>query len=260
MKKCIIGCGKVGTALGSYLGITPTKNIEETKNANIIFIATPDSKIKEVYEQIKTYLANNHISKGSLEANFPLVPTLSDGSFSDGIASIASGKIIFCHMSGFLASDLFKDNIGFSIHPMAAVTKETDLKKIMFTIEGDSKHIHIIKELFPNNQIIKKEAKPLYHAAAVIASNFLVGIYNIAENVLKEAGIQNTEMLMGLVETTINNIKSKGSINALTGPIERGDLETVKSHLEALPENYKDIYNVMSNQLIKIAIQKNIDK
>ena len=160
-------------------------------------------------------------------------------------------------MSGSLTSDVFKDDIGFSIHPIAAVTKKTNLKNVKFAIEGNEEKLYIVKELFPNSQIIKKEAKPLYHASAVIASNFLVGIYNLAENLLKEAGFFNTEILLSLVESTINNIKENGSINALTGPVERADIKTIETHLNALPIEYKEIYLSISKHLIKIAEIKN---
>lgn len=221
MKKHIIGPGKAGTALGHYLGVTPTKDIEKAKEADIIFITTPDQVISEVYDLLK-----------------------------------GSGKI-FCHMSGSLTSDVFTKDIGFSVHPMAAVTKETDLQTVLFTIEGNAEKLHIIKNLFPNSTAIKKEAKPLYHASAVIASNFLVGIYNIAENLLKEAGFEDTNMLIGLVESTLNNIKEKGSINALTGPVERSDIRTIKTHLNALPIEYKEAYLSLSKYLVTIAEIKN---
>ena len=222
MKKHIIGPGKVGTALGNYLGVTPNKDIEKAKEADIIFITTPDQAIHEVY----------HLLKGS-------------------------GKI-FCHMSGLLTSDVFTEDIGFSVHPMAAVTKETNLQKVRFTIEGHAEKLHIIKSLFPNNKEIKKEAKPLYHASAVIASNFLVGIYNIAENLLKEVGFdEDTSILIELIESTLNNIKEKGSINALTGPVERMDIKTIKTHLNDLPIEYEKVYLSLSKYLVKIAEIKN---
>ena len=226
MKIAIIGPGKMGTALGKYLNITPSKNIESLENVDIIFITTPDSEIYGVYKRIK------NIKKDT----------------------------IFIHMSGSLTSEIFENNIGFSVHPMAAVTKETDLTNIMFTIEGNSLHIGKIKALFPNNIIIKKEAKPLYHAAAVIASNFLVGIYNIAESLLKEAGIEDSTMLTGLVNATLHNIKTKGSIEALTGPVERADTDTIKTHLNTIPEDFIEIYKTLSLHLIKIAKEKNQTK
>lgn len=79
------------------------------------------------------------------------------------------------------------------------------------------------------------EAKPLYHAAAVFASNFFVAVTAMGVDLLRGAGIDEPlAKLMPLQEATLQNLESTGPNAALTGPAVRGDRGTVSRHLEAL--------------------------
>jgi predicted short-subunit dehydrogenase-like oxidoreductase (DUF2520 family) len=76
--------------------------------------------------------------------------------------------------------------------------------------------------------------RPLYHAAAVIAGNFLVTLYRSAARLCEEVGAP-PEALVPLMQRTIEN----GFV--LTGPIARGDWATVEAHLEALAQRAPDL-------------------
>ncbi|MBN1631240.1 MAG: DUF2520 domain-containing protein [Thermoleophilia bacterium] len=81
------------------------------------------------------------------------------------------------------------------------------------------------------------EKRGLYHAAASLACNYLVTLEHHAEHLFVEAGLPKDEALsffLPLVRTTLENIASQGTIRALTGPLSRGDVVTIASHLEAL--------------------------
>ncbi len=82
------------------------------------------------------------------------------------------------------------------------------------------------------------EVKPLYHAAAVFASNYLVAVTAEAEVLFKAAGLPDPgEMFMPLVRASLDNVASLGPEAALTGPAARGDAGTVGRNLEALSRN-----------------------
>lgn len=84
---------------------------------------------------------------------------------------------------------------------------------------------------------VRTERKALYHAGAVFASNYLVASLEAALRLLAEAGVPRGESLpalMALAEGTLANVRSVGIPEALTGPVERGDAETVGRHAEAL--------------------------
>ena len=86
---------------------------------------------------------------------------------------------------------------------------------------------------------LTSQEKTLYHAAAVIASNYTVTLAALASNVLVSQGIApdaNTALryLMPLIRGTVDNLQELGLPDALTGPLARGDVGTVSRHLEGL--------------------------
>jgi predicted short-subunit dehydrogenase-like oxidoreductase (DUF2520 family) len=84
------------------------------------------------------------------------------------------------------------------------------------------------------------ERKPLYHAAAVFASNYLVVVEAVAQRLFRLTGLENTvELLAPLTRATLENFLSQGAA-ALTGPAARGDAETIRRNLEALESQAPD--------------------
>ncbi|MDP9341317.1 MAG: DUF2520 domain-containing protein [Actinomycetota bacterium] len=82
---------------------------------------------------------------------------------------------------------------------------------------------------------LPEEARPLYHAAAVFASNYVVTVLDLAERLFREAGIEDPAPLyLPLVRATLDNVESIGADRALTGPAVRGDAGTIGRNLEAL--------------------------
>ena len=91
---------------------------------------------------------------------------------------------------------------------------------------------------------VQSDRKPLYHAGAVFASNYLVALLEAALRLFEKAGIprgEAAEALGRLARGTADNIASVGVPAALTGPIERGDAETIRRHAEALAEHAPEL-------------------
>lgn len=81
------------------------------------------------------------------------------------------------------------------------------------------------------------EAKRIYHAAAVFASNYVVSSVWAATTLLQSIGIRNAGELLGpLVSNSVENVIARGGAKAITGPVARGDAELVKQHVAALRE------------------------
>jgi predicted short-subunit dehydrogenase-like oxidoreductase (DUF2520 family) len=79
------------------------------------------------------------------------------------------------------------------------------------------------------------DAKPVYHAAAVLASNLVVGVLAAAERLLDGVGVRSPRELMSpLSETAVRNALERGPGAALTGPVVRGDLGVLRRHVDAL--------------------------
>lgn len=183
------------------------------------------------------------------------------------------GKVI-CHFSGSLSSDIFSNRkrVGVyacSLHPIYAfsnkITAYQNLTEAIFTVEGDDTALERMQELFDliPNRIVKlpTEAKVKYHAAASVAGNQVTGLVWMAVQLLMEAGIEETtayEMLAPLVENCVKSIFSGGCKDALTGPIERGDIITVKKHLEALDNAlWNQTYRAAGIVVTELARRKN---
>lgn len=213
------------------------------KDSDTIFITTPDDVISSIWEELKKLPIQN--------------------------------KLI-CHCSGSLSSDIFLNiknynSYGYSIHPLFAISDKynsyKNLNEAFFTIEGDEKYredlISLIKLLGNKCISIEKENKTLYHAASVMVSNFVVGLINNGVDYLKVCGFndeQAIEALYPLINFNIENIIKKGTIDSLTGPIERGDCKTVEKHFNAIPTVHKDLYKDLSKNILEIAKKKNCER
>ena len=185
------------------------------------------------------------------------------------------GKII-CHTSGALSSEVFSDiskrgGFGFSIHPLFAVSDKyhsyKELSGSYFTIEGSKEKIEDMKTLFESFGntvcIISKEDKVKYHGAAAISSNLVIGLIGLSEQLLVECGFDKESAhnaLVPIIKGNVEHIINDGYEKALTGPIERNDIETVKKHLAVLEGNSRTAYQTVSRQVLDIAKMKNEDR
>lgn len=83
--------------------------------------------------------------------------------------------------------------------------------------------------------VLAEEAKRVYHAAAVFASNYVVSSIWAATTLLQSIGLRNAgDLLAPLVRASVENVLARGGPKAITGPVARGDADLVKRHLEAL--------------------------
>lgn len=109
---------------------------------------------------------------------------------------------------------------------------------------------------------IPPERYPLYHAAAVMASNHLVGLVDAAANLMELAGVAQEDALRALAPLTtssLTNALALGPAQALTGPVERGDARTIELHLEALrlaPVPVRTLYRAAARHLVDLARRK----
>ncbi|MBN2373611.1 DUF2520 domain-containing protein [bacterium] len=214
------------------------------KDADITLITTPDGEIGRVCGQIA---AKGYFRQGSVVAHC-------SGAHPSSILVTASDA--GCHTG--------------SIHPLqSCATQELAIKAIpssYFCIEGSEYARDELKglALAIGGRILEIATadKPLYHAGAAVASNFLVAVINFALTLYENIGIdrqKGVQALAPLFEGTINNIKSVGIPEALTGPIMRGDLETVEAHLAALKEKmpgYIGLYCALGHETVKVALAK----
>ena len=266
----IIGAGKVGNALARVFfenglkiaGIgskteTSAKELAEkvcsiystylseiTKNADIVFLTTTDNSIVDTCRQIAV--------NGGFKRN----------------------QFVF-HTCGAMSAEALKyaEECGAyiaSFHPLHSfahknVTKE-ELINTYYAIDGNMEAVELAKkivEILEGKTIfIAPENRALYHAAACFASNYTVALASAASQILSCCNLTSeeaTEALLPLYKGTLENISKFGVDKALTGPISRGDKQTVLEHINKLRENnsYDEtkLYKSLGNYALKIAVK-----
>ncbi|HKR55140.1 MAG TPA: DUF2520 domain-containing protein [Gemmatimonadales bacterium] len=109
---------------------------------------------------------------------------------------------------------------------------------------------------------ITAKQKILYHAGAVFASNYLVVVEAIAQRLLRHAGLSDEEAwaaLSPLVRGTITNLLAADPRSALTGPVVRGDTDTILRHLGALTIDDARLYQMLGRAALELARKGGMD-
>lgn len=245
MDIAVLGAGRVGTALAvlwsraghrivavsgghetreraatHLLGVPVLDPVEASQDAEVIVIATPDASIAEVCERVAR------------------------------AGTIRSGSSV-AHVSGATGLDALDaaTSIGattFSIHPLQTIPSvEAGVDRIPgagFAVTATTEHgealgFRLAEDAGGRPFRLADDMKALYHSAGVFASNYLVTITAIAQQIEAEAGVPDAgEYLATLQDATLENIRRVGAAEALTGPAVRGDAATVERNLEALAE------------------------
>jgi predicted short-subunit dehydrogenase-like oxidoreductase (DUF2520 family) len=110
---------------------------------------------------------------------------------------------------------------------------------------------------------LRRGAKPLYHAGAVFASNYFVVVEAVAERLMREAGLDEGsawEALAPLVAGTLDNLRRQGPLAALTGPVARGDVDTLMRHLAALSGPEVELYRRLGEAALELARRRGMDE
>ena len=156
-----------------------------------------------------------------------------------------------------------------SFHPMQTFprTRPSRLRGIWIAVEGDVRAVELCRRLatilgartFP----ISKEAKVLYHMAGVFASNYFVTLLSVVHQLAAESGIPPSliwKIFQPIIDQTLRNVVGSSPASALTGPIARGDTETVIRHLQALSKkklsHLAALYSSLGIETVRLAKEK----
>lgn len=243
----IVGAGRLGTSFGLFMHGKGnqvigyySRNIEHArKGASLI-----GDDCKAFVELSDIIGASDWIVISTVDDAIPQIVKQIQESHGN-----LQGKIVF-HMSGAATSDALTPlcHLGAevaSLHPLQTFTDPIKgaeaLEKAYFSLEGTPFAVAKLKEelhrLHLRYFIITAAQKPLYHAAASIASNSLVAVVDYSLKLMEGAGIergQALEALRPLIVASIHNCLEKGPEKSLTGPIVRGDVGTVSKHIEKI--------------------------
>jgi predicted short-subunit dehydrogenase-like oxidoreductase (DUF2520 family) len=265
----IIGAGRLGRTLGRLLlrrGYTPiglscrsrrsarqarafigageptTSNVQAAARGNLVLMATPDREIAQVAREL---------ARARL---------------------LWSGRVV-AHTSGAVSSAALdplrrRGALVASIHPLvsiAAPRPDVDLHGTPFAIEGDARAVRRLRRLVLDMGglpvTIPREAKTLYHLIACIVSNDLVAFLAGGFEVARGLGLgtrQAARLYLPLIRGTIDNVARLGPVKALTGPISRGDIATLRLHADALrtlPADLRRLHRILALRSSNLAVQ-----
>ncbi|MFW6082275.1 MAG: DUF2520 domain-containing protein, partial [Desulfosalsimonas sp.] len=153
------------------------------------------------------------------------------------------------------------------LHPLQSFAaqdiEQNPFAGIMAAVEGEPEAVKaawkMASALGASPFEIKTDRKMLYHASAVVASNYMVTLMNLALQLIMASGVPASRafsVLKPLVNGTLSNIEKSGIPGALTGPIARGDTETVRDHISEISQKAPtrlDLYKQLGKHTIEVA-------
>ena len=212
----VIGSGRFGSAVAARLG---ERGIAVERDAGLVLLCVPDEAISEV------------------------------------AAGITAGPWV-AHVSGATTlAALEPHQRRLSVHPLQTFTRARGAEQLdgaWAAVTADSDEARAVgfwlaETLGLRPFELDDTARPLYHAGAAIACNYLVTLHEVAADLLRAAGAP-PEALVPLMRRTIENGFE------LTGPIERGDWETVEAHrraIRAARPDLESLYDVLAEATAK---------
>ena len=248
----IIGAGRMGRGLSLALEeagveatlLNRTRRPEDTLQAPLVLIAVPDDAIGGVAADL---------ARGQ---------------------AVGEGHIVL-HLSGLLDRDALRPladtgaALG-SFHPLQSVadpsTAGARLRGAFAGLEGDDRALDagewLAGALGMHPVRLAPGAKAAYHAGAVIASNYVVVLASLAEGLARRAGVPPAEarvLYLPLMQGTVANL-AFGPATALTGPVRRGDVATVRRHLAALAPQERALYRALGLVALGLARDAGLDE
>jgi predicted short-subunit dehydrogenase-like oxidoreductase (DUF2520 family) len=213
----IVGAGRLGHALADALSASgvrvtgPLGRGATPEDADVVLLCVPDAEIA-------------------------------------GAAALVPFGIPVGHCSGATGLDVLTGHDAFSLHPLMTVTTETTAEAFAgagAAVAGTSPAmLELARGLATRLGMRPIEIAPsdraAYHAAASIASNFLVTLEAAAGRLAATVGMERAD-LVPLVRATVDNWARLGPERALTGPVARGDEETVARQRQAIAERSPDL-------------------
>jgi predicted short-subunit dehydrogenase-like oxidoreductase (DUF2520 family) len=238
MAVAVIGQGSLGRALSAALAregaeVWPVEARSiwpDLRGASIIVLAVRDDVIGEVAARL-------------------------------GPVVVASQTVLHCSGARSAAEALAplvgRVSVG-TLHPLRSVTEESSFGGAAFAVEGEAARA-LAERLGGVPFFVPPDAMPLYHAAAVFAANYVVALLDVAVRLAERAGLDEPAARAALVDlaaSALANVRRMGAADALTGPIARGDEETVRRHLAALPADVRPLYEALASETRRLAARR----
>ena len=238
--------GKRPSGVATSSGALPA----ELAGANVVIVCVRDPQLDDTIEEVIVAARDGRIAHGTVILH------------TSAIAEPAGLRTLT--ESGF-PGGTFHPLVPFSDPEVSAEL----LRKGWIGIDGEnvarSTSRRLAGHLGARTLDIPPGKKPAYHAAAVIASNFPVVLASVAGHLLHDIGVPDSsayQAVESLMSGALANMNKALPDDALTGPIVRGDTETVGKHLRALEKHGSalDVYRALSAAAVEIARRRGVDQ
>jgi len=272
----IIGAGRVGSTVGYLLaragyavtavaartrasaekavrfigaGTATTDARMAASTAGIIFITTPDGAIKKVCDEIGT---SGGLKTGSLVVHMFGAASLE---LLDAARATGSFRAVIHPLQSMPSPEQGIKNLPGSYFRIEADPAARETAKQLVTDLGG---VELVMEKWSSD----KDSAALYHAGAVAVSNYFVALVDYGLKFAEALGADKQEALkalLPLIKGTLGNIETLGTADALTGPIARGDVETIRGHVEAMRKRTPellDLYKHLARHTVSVARDK----
>jgi predicted short-subunit dehydrogenase-like oxidoreductase (DUF2520 family) len=242
----IVGPGRLGTALAICLKRSGY-NIREiiARQGSTSYAAA-----KKLAREVGSLASNPAVAVLDADLVWFCVPDSKIAQAADEFSTRDwTGKIAL-HSSGVLPSDALqvlrkRGAKVASAHPLMTFVQSSvpDLSGVLFAAEGDAAALRVVRgmvrDLGGEMMVLRKQDKAAYHAFATMICPLLLALLASAEKVAGVAGItpnQARQNMLPIVRETLRNYSELGPAKSFTGPIIRGDSQTIGLHLDALAQ------------------------
>lgn len=269
----IVGAGRTGLALGLRLHrVHAVARLTVTGRRAV----TPRHPLFEGEPPAAAYRASIEDAAERPDAVVIAVPDRAIAEVAERLASIdLPPSIPILHTSGSRSVDVLRrladagHPVG-SVHPLAAIADPVAgaerLEGVGWGVEGEGAALALAERIVAacSGRVLRiaPGGKPAYHAAAVFASNYAVALLAVAERLMEEAGVHAEDArpaLAALAAGAVENVVARGPAAALTGPVVRGDAETVALHLERLSADERALYCLLGREALRLARTAGLD-
>jgi predicted short-subunit dehydrogenase-like oxidoreductase (DUF2520 family) len=256
----IVGAGRVGRTLGKRLrGLGWRIGAVVTRSADTSRAAVREIGAGKPYSRLVPEILDSKVV-------LLTTPDGALGTVASALARFDGTKLrdkIVLHTSGALdctvLSPLARRGASTgSLHPMQTFTGRgvPNLKKVIFAVEGDRRAVEVARKIARSlggvPVIINSKNKPAYHAAGALVAGSGLALMEAATQVLLKLGFSRRDALGALLPLTrqmLDNLEMLGPQKSWTGPLSRGDFETVEKHIKAMrryPREFQDAYAALA--------------